>query len=52
MVTTDQSSVIDIHTHKSNPNITLKKVIKSQENIRRRKGEKRPKQTTPKELAK
>ena len=38
MVTTNQISIIDTHKKgKRNPNITLKIIIKSQENKRRRK---------------
>ena len=52
MVTTNQKSIIDIHTNKkSNPNTTLKIVIKLQKN-KRKKGEKRPIKTNPKQLIK
>ena len=43
MVTTNQKSTIDIHTHKRkrNPNTTLKLVIKSQEKRTKQEGEKK-----------
>ena len=52
MITANQKSTIDKHTHKRkrNPNITLKLVIKSQENERGR--EERPTRTNPKQLTK
>ena len=50
MVTTNQKSTIDTHTNKrSNPNTTLKIVIKTQESKRRRE-EKIPIKTNPKQL--
>ena len=53
-VTTNQKSVIDMHTkRKRNPNITLKIVIKSpREENKRRKGRKRSTKINPKYLTK
>ena len=51
MVTANQKSTIDTHTKESNPNTTLKIVIKSQENKRGRE-EKRTTKTNPKQLSK
>ena len=51
MVTANQKSTMDTHTHKRNPNTTLKLVNKSQENKRERE-EKRPTKTNPKQLRK
>ena len=48
--------IYERYTHtqkrKRNPNIKVKIIIKSQENERRRKGEKRPTKTNPKQLTK
>ena len=51
MVTANQKSTIDTQIRKSNPNPSLKIVIKPQEN-KRRKEEKRPTKTNPKQLIK
>ena len=48
MVTTNQKSTIDMQKRKSNPNTTVKIVSKSQEN-EKRKEEKRPTKTNPKQ---
>ena len=50
MVTTNQKSIIDLHTKRErNPNITLKIVIKSQEK-RTKEGTKKNYKITPNQL--